>query len=69
GKRSRIPVYDLADVFADYKGTIYQDGIHVHDAGNQLMAERVADLIEHVWGWPRHRPLENTMAIQGPTPQ
>lgn len=66
-KRARLPVHDLADVFADTKEPIYKDAIHVNDLGNQLMAERVADLIEHVWGWPRHRPVQNTMGMKGST--
>jgi hypothetical protein len=66
-KRARVPVHDLADVFANTKEPIYKDAIHVNDLGNRLMAERVADLIEHVWGWPRHRPVPNTLSMKTTT--
>jgi hypothetical protein len=50
-----LPVFSLGEVFKDTRERIYKDHIHVNDLGNRLMAERVADLIEQVWGWPRHR--------------
>jgi len=50
-----IPVYSLLDVFQDTKEEIYQDYAHVNELGNDIMARRVADLIEENWGWPRKR--------------
>ena len=61
-KRAHLPVHDLADVFANTKEPIYKDAIHVNDLGNRLMAERVADLIEHVWGWPSTVPCKTHWA-------
>jgi hypothetical protein len=51
-----LPVFSLAEVFKDTREQIYKDHIHVNELGNRLMAERISDLIETVWGWPRHRP-------------
>src|SRR5262245_48154399 len=50
-----IPVYSLLDVFQDTQEEIYQDQAHVNQLGNEIMARRVADLIEAAWGWPRKR--------------
>jgi hypothetical protein len=50
-----IPVYSLVDVFQNTQEEIYQDQAHVNQLGNEIMARRVADLIEKVWGWPRKR--------------
>jgi len=54
--RDNLPVYSLGDVFQNTKEQVYEDHIHVNDLGNQLMAERIAELIEKVWGWPRRHP-------------
>ncbi len=54
-----LPIYDLADIFANEKGTIYADHIHyVRDAagesrGNRLMAARVGELLAETWGLQR----------------
>ncbi len=51
-----LPIYNLADVFADQKGTIYADHIHVVRApdgeslGNRLLAARIAELLAETWG-------------------
>ncbi|MER3422873.1 MAG: hypothetical protein C4293_06215 [Nitrospiraceae bacterium] len=54
-----LPIYSLSDVFQNTEEDVYQDAIHVNELGNRLMAERVADLIEKVWGWPRRRPVHD----------
>jgi hypothetical protein len=54
-----LPIYDLADIFANEKGTIYADHIqYVRDAagesrGNRLMAARVGELLAETWGLQR----------------
>ena len=52
-----LPVFNLADVFADQKGTIYADDIHVvrddvrnESLGNRLLAARMAELLAETWG-------------------
>jgi len=51
-----LAVYNLADVFADQKGTIYADDIHVVRAldgeslGNNILAARIAELLAETWG-------------------
>ena len=51
-----LPIYDLADIFANEKGTIYADHIHyLRDAsgesrGNRLMAARIGELLAETWG-------------------
>jgi hypothetical protein len=51
-----LPMYDLADIFANEKGTIYADHIHYwRDAagespGNRLMAARIGELVAQTWG-------------------
>ena len=52
-----LPVFNLADVFADQKGTIYADDIHVvrddvrnESLGNRLLAARMAGLLGETWG-------------------
>ncbi len=51
-----LPIYNLADVFADQKGTIYADHIHVvrspdgRSLGNRLLAARIAELLAETWG-------------------
>ena len=51
-----LPMYDLADIFANQKGTIYADHIHYwRDAagespGNRLMAARIGELVAQTWG-------------------
>ena len=51
-----LPMYDLADIFANEKGTIYADHIHYwRDAagespGNRLMAARIGELVAKTWG-------------------
>jgi hypothetical protein len=54
-ERFGIPVYSLLDVFQDTREEIYKDPAHVNQLGNEIMARRIADLIEEVWGWPRKR--------------
>ena len=48
-----VPVYSLLDIFRNEQQEIYQDSIHVNEFGNEIMAKRIADLIEQEWGWPR----------------
>jgi len=54
GKKG-VPVYSLLDSFKNEPREIYQDAIHVNKLGNEIMAHRIADLIEKAWGWPRKR--------------
>ncbi|HET6266082.1 MAG TPA: hypothetical protein VFG11_00065, partial [Acidobacteriota bacterium] len=56
----KIPVYSLLDVFQDTKEEIYRDQVHVNELGDKIVARRVADLIEEVWGWPRKREKQPT---------
>src|SRR5260370_30657183 len=54
-----LPIYDLADIFANEKGTIYADHIHyLRDAsgesrGNRMMAARIGELLAETWGLQR----------------
>jgi len=61
--RFGIPVYSLLDVFDDVHEDIYRDHIHVNNLGDQIMARRIADLIETTWGWPRHRTAASKAAL------
>ncbi len=51
-----MAMYDLGDIFANEKGTIYADHIHYwRDAagespGNRLMAARIGQLLSETWG-------------------
>ena len=51
-----LPIYDLGDIFAKEKGTIYADHVHyLRDAsgesrGNRLMATRIGELLAETWG-------------------
>lgn len=51
-----MAIYDLGDIFADQKGTVYADHIHYYrDAkgeslGNRLMAARMAAQLAETWG-------------------
>ena len=51
-----LPIYNLADVFADQKGTIYADHIHVvrsddgESPGNRILAARIGELLAETWG-------------------
>ena len=51
-----MAMYDLGDIFANEKGTIYADHIHYwRDAagespGNRLMAARIGQLLAETWG-------------------
>jgi hypothetical protein len=55
-----IPVYSLLDVFQDTNEEIYKDQAHINELGNELVARRVADLVEKVWGWPRKKAQESS---------
>jgi len=54
-----LPIYDLGDIFANEKGTIYADHVHyARDAknesrGNRLMAARMGELLAETWGLQR----------------
>jgi len=52
---SGLPAYSLLNVFHATPAQVYLDSVHVNHLGNELIAERIADLIEKVWGWPRRR--------------
>ena len=51
-----LAMFDLGDIFANEKGTIYADHIHYwRDAagespGNRLMAARIGELLAETWG-------------------
>ena len=55
-RERNLPIFDLGDVFADEKGTIYADHIHfARDAnsesrGNRLVAARMGQLLAETWG-------------------
>jgi len=56
----KLPIYDLGDVFADEKGTIYADHIHylreaftAESRGNRLIATRMGQLLAETWGLQR----------------
>ena len=50
-----LAIYDLGDVFADQKGTIYADQIHyawdgnLESLGNRLVAARMGELLAQSW--------------------
>jgi len=58
-RQRNLAIYDLGDLFAKEKGTIYADHIHfVRDAngesrGYRLMAARMAELLAETWGLQR----------------
>jgi hypothetical protein len=58
-RAGNLPIFDLGDVFADEKGTIYADHIHFgRDAasesrGNRLIATRIGQLLAETWGLQR----------------
>jgi hypothetical protein len=53
------PIFDLTQIFAKEKGTIYADHIHyVRDAanespGNRIIAARMAEILAETWGLQR----------------
>jgi hypothetical protein len=55
-RQRNLPIYDLGDVFADQKGTIYADHIHywrdaeAESPGNRIMAARMAKQLAETWG-------------------
>jgi hypothetical protein len=53
-------VYSLLDIFRNEQQEIYQDPIHVNELGNEMMAKRIADLIEQDWGWPRKKVQQSS---------
>jgi hypothetical protein len=61
-ERERIPAYSLLDIFNNEERQIYKDAIHVNELGNEIIARRVADLIEKIWGWPRKRSGASTQS-------
>jgi hypothetical protein len=50
-----VPIYSLLDIFRDEQQEIYKDPIHINGLGNEMIAKRIADLIERDWGWPRKK--------------
>jgi hypothetical protein len=55
-----MPMYDLGDVFAQEKGTIYSDDVHYlrygaedESRGNRLLAARIGELLAEAWGLQR----------------
>jgi hypothetical protein len=58
-----MAVFDLGDLFADVKETIYADGIHLKrdpdsdSLGYRLMAKRVAADVAHAWGLKRKQEI------------
>ncbi len=50
-------LFDIADVFDGCRQTIYVDYVHVSPEGNQLVAQRMYDVLEHA-GWLPHSALE-----------
>ncbi|WP_395709468.1 hypothetical protein [Reyranella sp.] len=54
-----LPIYDLGDVFANEKGTIYADHIHYwrddknESPGNRLVAARIGEKLAETWGLQR----------------
>jgi hypothetical protein len=54
-QRHGVPVYSLLDIFTNEQQEIYKDAIHINELGNEMMAKRIADLIEQEWGWPRKK--------------
>jgi hypothetical protein len=57
-----IPVYSLLDVFQNTQEEVYQDQAHVNELGNEIIAQRIADLIAEVWGWPRKQVQQPSVA-------
>ena len=55
-KQRNLAMYDLGDIFANVKETIYADHIHYwRDAlgespGNRMMAARIAAQLAETWG-------------------
>jgi len=51
-----LAIYDLGDIFANEKGTIYADHIHywrddkAESPGNRMMAARIAAQLAETWG-------------------
>ena len=51
-----LAIYDLGDIFANEKGTIYADHVHywrddnAESPGNRLMAARIAAQLAETWG-------------------
>jgi hypothetical protein len=58
-RERKLPIFDLGDIFADEKGTIYADHIHfARDAvnespGNRLISMRMGQLLAETWGLQR----------------
>jgi hypothetical protein len=56
-----MAIYDLGDIYADQKGTIYADHIHPlrdkqgESLGYRLMAARVAAQLGETWGLQKKR--------------
>jgi hypothetical protein len=54
-----LPIYDLGDVFANQKGTIYADQIHYVSnnldigPGDRLVAARIGEVLAETWGLQR----------------
>ena len=54
-----LATYDLGDIFANDKGTIYADHIHfwcgakAESPGNRMMAARIAAQLAETWGWQK----------------
>ena len=50
-----VPVSSLAALYADSNETFYYDAIHQKEnsKGYQLMAERIADILEAEWGFEK----------------
>ena len=58
-RQQGLAVYDLGDIFADEKGTIYADHIHYwrddknESPGNRLVAARIGEKLAESWGLQR----------------
>ena len=58
-RERKLPIFDLGDVFADEKGTIYSDHIHfardgmAESPGNRLVAARMGQLLAETWALQR----------------
>jgi hypothetical protein len=48
-KQEKIPVFSLLDAFEQDTGTIYQDAVHVSKRGNQILTQRILELLEPEW--------------------
>jgi hypothetical protein len=55
-----VPVHSLLDIFRNEQQEIYLDPIHVNELGNEMIAKRIADLIEKDWGWPRRKVQQSS---------